>query len=356
MRAGAPDEVLTGVCGWRPVVSSWLGGTWLADVPVSRGRATAKLNGADLSEQLTLTVPRWDGRDWLPGDDPRHPLARYGQELQASIIVTSAVTGQEWETRIGRFLVTDWDESDAGISVTAEGLLRRVADDKLIAPLQPTGTLVSEARRLLPLGMSAAFDPALVDRTCPAGMAWSQDRLEALKEIAAAWPARLRTDEWGQVRFLAPLPDEPTPILRLVDGERGTLIAAPRSDTRAGAYNRVIARSSAADREDVQAIADQTTGPMSVTGDYGVVTREWSSPLLENRSTANTAAISMLRSSLLPTQTIPARCAPDPRVQIEDPVEVVRNGEPPIWGWVTGVDIPLTVADGEQRVDVGVAA
>ncbi len=104
-------------------------------------------------------------------------------------------------------------------------------------------------RRLIPPGMGVSFDSALVDRTCPTSMSWSEDRLGALQEIARAWPALLRTDEWGQIRFKAPLPAVPTPpVVTLTDGEGGTLISAPRADSRKDAYNVVVATSSASDR------------------------------------------------------------------------------------------------------------
>lgn len=330
------------------------------DVPVARGRVTAQVS-QEVPERLSLTVPAEtvvDGRSfsWRPGADPEHPLARYGQELQVSIVVSSAAGPEEWETRVGRFLVTDWSDGDDGaIEVVAEGRLRRVKDALLTSPTQPApgSTLVSEARRLLPVGVSAAFDPALVDRACPAGMAWSDSRLDALQEIADAWPALLRTDEWGQVIFRAPLPDVPVPVLTLRDGERGTVQTVARSDTRDGAYNQVVAESSAAGVEDVQAVESQTSGPMSVSGEYGPVTKKWSSPLIANRTQAQRSAQTMLANSLLPATSVPVTCAPDPRIDLDDAVEVVRDGER-IWGWVTGYDLPLTVDDGDMRVDVGV--
>lgn len=360
MRAGPPDEVLAGACKWAPRITSWLGSQMLAEsVPVLHGRITGKV-GDDIIESLTLTVPRFaaavdggDFIDWRPAS-PSAPLARYGQTLDVTIIVTSVITGASWETRVGRFQITDWDDDDAGtISVKAESLLARPRDDKLPTLISPNGTLMSEARRLLPSGMGASFDPALVDRVCPTAMSWSTDRLRNLQEIAAAWPALLRIDEWGQVVFRAPLPAVPSPVLTLRDGAEGTLIAAPRSDSRSDAANRVVVSSSSADAADVQGIASVTSGPMSVNGPYGVVTKEWSGPLIETVAQAVAAATTMLANSVRPAQAVEVLVAPDPRLELDDPIAVQRGGDAPLWGWVTAYDLPLTASGGDMRVDVG---
>lgn len=360
MRAGPPDEVLAGACFWWPRVTSWLGGQLLApQIPVRSGHVTGKVDD-EIIESLTLTVPRYaaaasegDVIDWRPSSADA-PLARFGQSLDVSIVVMSVITGTIWETRIGRFQIADWDDDDAGtISVKAESMLARARDDKLLTLSSPNGTLMSEARRLLPPGMGASFAAALVDRACPASLSWSKDRLKNLQEIASAWPALLRVDEWGQVVFAAPLPSVPTPILTFRDGEGGTLIGAPRADSRADAANRVVASSSATDAADVQGVASVTAGPMSVNGSYGVVTKEWSSPLIVTMSQANASAATMLANSVRPAQSVPVRIAPDPRIELDDAIEVLRDGDQPLWGWVTGYDLPLTTEDGDMRVDVG---
>lgn len=364
MRPGPSDEVLAGTPQWSCRISSWLGSELLAaTIPVDGGRATGKAD-QDVPEKLTFRVPRYaaaveggDIVDWRPGTDTRAPLARFGQQLDVTIIVRSVATAEVWETRIGRYQILDWKDDDGGtIAVTAEGMLARPRDDKLTAVTSPTGTLMQEVRRLAPAGMGVSFDPALVDRTCPPSMSWPEDRLGALKEIAAAWPALLRTDEWGQLRFKAPLPAVPTPVLTIKDGSGGTLVSAPRSDSRKGAFNRVIATSSASDRADITGRAEITSGPMSVNGPYGPVTKRWSSPLLDSIATANAAAKTMLDNSTRPAQSVPVTLAPDPRIDLDDPLQVKRGDDWVLWGWVTGYDLPLTASDGDMRIDVGVPA
>ena len=390
MLDGAPDEVLAGACTWEARVTSWLGGRMLAElVPLTGGRITGDV-GDDIIETLSMTVPRMaapapgaDVIDWRPSA-PDAPLARYGQILDVTLIVSSVITGDVWETRRGRFQIKDWNDDDAGsITVKAESLLARTRDDKLKLLSSPSGTFASEARRLLPAGMGASFDPALVDRPVPGSMSWAKDRLKNLQEIAAAWPALLRIDPWGQVSFRAPLPRVPVPVLTIRDGLGGTLIAAPRSDSRSGVYNEVIASTTSSDKPDIQGAASVTSGPMSVSdNNYGVVTKEWSSPLIENQQQAEASAATMLSNSTRPALAIPARIAPDPRIELDDPIEVLRGARGRMetvpasgtipehrkwvtesaantsdvdkqWGWVTAYDLPLTVSDGDMRVDVG---
>lgn len=359
MREGAPAEVLAGASGWRPVVSSWLGGAVVAEsIPVAGGRATGDTK-QQVPERLSFQVPRFDGRDWLPGDDPTHPLARFGQELDVQIVVTSAVTGVEYETRIGRYLVQDWDYDDLSglIRVEAVGLLQVAADDRLTSPLAPraNGSLASEFRRLLPSGMSVGIDPALTDRPCPQSMEWADDRIGALYEIADAWPARLRTDQWGQLNLLPPLPAVPAPVLTYRDGEGGTVVEVARTDTRDQAYNVVVARATQTDdpkRAPVQAVAEQRTGPMG-TDTYHRVVRVFSSPLISSGPQAASAAAAMLRDSLRPSRMLPVTIVPDPRVDLDDPVEILRDGMRD-WGYVAAYDLPLTMDDGAMRIDVAV--
>lgn len=367
MRPGASDEVMSGSVGWRCVVSSWLGGRLLAaDVPVVSGRMVWR-GDADVPESVTLRVPRYAPargesllRDWRPGSDTEHPLAGYGQTLDISVVVTSAATGVETATRLGRVLVDDWDGDDE-IEVHASGLLTHTVTSRLTSPVQPVGSLASEARRLVPAGMGVSIDPALVDRACPRAMVWSAERRKALGEIADAWPALIRSDAWGQVVFRPPLPEVPVPLYTLRDGERGTLVGAPRSFTRDGAYNEVVARSSAPGVEGVQAVAQVTSGPMAVGGPYGVVTKEWASPLIETIPQAAASARTMLANSQRPATILPVTCAPDPRYELDDPVQIVRDGgsfdrdAERYWGWVVGVDLPLTVNDGDMRLDIAIA-
>ncbi|WP_125777198.1 hypothetical protein [Antribacter gilvus] len=353
-------EVLGGSAGWSPRVASWSadGRLLASDVPVSRGSITYAVSSDKICE-LSLVVPRRvDGVDWSPRGNPDHPLARFGQRLDVSVIVTSKLGGV-WTLRQGRFLVTGWQESPSAITVTGEGMLRLAKDSATASPVQPTAgeTFAALARRLAPAGVSVAFDDALVDRAVPSAAITKSGRLEALAELADAWPALLRSDDWGQALFRAPLPEVPTPVLEftdgLVTGARGTVVSAPFNDNRDG-YNVVRARSSAPGLENLYAEARTTSGPMAVDT-YGEVVQEWSTPLATTRAALQTSAESLRARSVRPSRSRTVTHAPDPRIELDDPVSVHVDGARE-WGYVTGYKLPLTVEDGDMTTTVAVAA
>lgn len=346
MRNGPSDSALASAVSWRPRVSSWLAGALLAeDIPVLSGRVTWDA-GQKVPDAVTIKVPRFDaGRDWMPMTSDA-PLARYGQQLDVIVVVADI------EVRLGRFLIVDWDYDEATITVKGAGLLQIAVDSRLLDPTSPRddGTLKSEFSRLLPPQMSAQFDTSLVDRQCPGSMSWDEERIDALWDIARAWPAVLRPDSWGQIQVNPPV-ESGTPVLTVKDGEGGTVVSVPRADSRDGAYN-IVKASSSADGVTASAVSYTTSGPMSVST-YNPVPKFMASPLLLTDEQCLAAANAERERSLRKSSVLKVTMAPDPRLELDDTVEVLRDGFRD-WGVVVAVDMPLTVSDGDMRVDVGV--
>lgn len=363
---GAPADMLAGAFRWRPVVSAWKGTALLAaPVPIVSGEYTTDAT-QEVPERVTFTVPEWaateqhpDGYSWVP-DGPTHPLAHYGQFVEVDIHVWSTVTAADELAeptaivRLGRFQVQDWEHDDLAGTVRVEcvGLLQRVADARLrnaVAP-HPSGTFTSEFRRLMVPGMPVQFDATVTDREIPKSFVWDEDRLAALYEIADAWPARLRVDQYGTLRVLPPLPDVPTPVLEWEDGVRGTLISAPTAGTRDGVYNVVVARSSATDdpaRPPAQAVAVVARGPLR-PAEYGEVTLFWSSPLATSLAQLQASADTILARRTRPAVVQRVAAVPDPRVEADDPVGLTRDGIRRV-GYVIAVRLPLVVESGSSQ-------
>lgn len=360
-----PAGLLSDAHTWSARVDSWLGSTWLGRVPVAGG-SVSWTRSQQVQGTLSLTVPLIgaasegeDVREWAP-TSPLSPLACCGQVLHVSVTVGSTLDAASWTIPLGRFLITAWDTDSHMVQVQAKSLLHRLEEDRLTEPMVPRtgGTLGSELRRLVAGHMGVLVDPTLTDRACPA-MSWGESRIDAVYEIADAWPARLRESADGILQVLPPAVGGGARTL--TDGVDGTVIAAPRSASRERVYNRVVARGQ--DQADsgapmFQAVASQTTGPLAVDGPYGIVTRFFSSPLITSQAQAAKAAKSLLASSVVRAETVPVEHVPDPTISLDDTITLItrdahRASTIRRTGAVAAFEIPLTW-EGTMRTDVEV--
>ena len=367
-RPKIPADALSSAFSWDARVDSWLGRTWLGQVPVKAGSVTWTTS-QQVQGTLSLTVPRIgaagqdeDSRDWTPLA-PDSPLAAMGQVLHVQVTVASLVSTDRWDVPLGRFLITQWEVGATDIHITGKSLLQHLEDDRLTSPTVPYsgGTLASELRRLVGGHMGVIVSDALTNRACPS-MSWGESRIDAVYELTDAWPARLREGPDGVLYVLPPTPSiTERPETTLTDGEAGTVIGVTRQGSRNGIFNRIVARGQEQDdagQPRFQAIVDQTTGPLRTSGPYGVITKFFSSPLITSKSAAFDSAVTMLATSVRPKTTVPVTHAPNPTLTLDTPVELITaniDGAAKInqWGIVTSTEIPL-VYSGTSRSDVEV--
>lgn len=367
-RPKIPADALSSAFSWEARVDSWLGQTWLGRVPVKAGSVTWTTS-QQVQGTLSLTVPRIgaagqdeDSRDWTPLA-PDSPLAAMGQVLHVQVTVASLVSTDRWDIPLGRFLITQWEVGATDIRITGKSLFQHLEDDRLTSPTAPYsgGTLASELRRLVGGHMGVIVSDALTNRPCPS-MSWGESRIDAVYEFADAWPARLREGPDGVLYVLPPIPtitERPETIL--TDGEAGTVIGVTRQGSRAGIFNRIVARGQEQDdagQPRFQAIVDQTTGPLRTSGPYGVITKFFSSPLITSKAAAFDSAVTMLATSVRQKTTVPVTHAPNPTLTLDTPVELITaniDGAAKInqWGIVTSTEIPL-IYSGTSRSDVEV--
>ena len=367
-RPKIPADTLSSAFSWETRVDSWLGQTWLGRVPVKAGSVTWTTS-QQVQGTLSLTVPRIGAvsqdegaRDWTPLA-PDSPLAAMGQILHVQVTVASLVSTDRWDIPLGRFLITQWEVGATDIRITGKSLFQHLEDDRLTSPTAPYsgGTLASELRRLVGGHMGVIVSDALTNRPCPS-MSWGESRIDAIYEIADAWPARLREGPDGVLYVLPPVPAiTERPETTLTDGDDGTVIGVTRQGSRAGIFNRIVARGQEQDdagQPRFQAIIDQTTGPLRTSGPYGIVTKFFSSPLITSKQAALNSATTMLATSVRQKTTVPVTHTPNPTLTLDTPVELITaniDGAATItqWGIVTSTEIPL-VYSGTSRSDVEV--
>lgn len=368
-RPDIPADAMTSVFSWEARVDSWLGGAWLGRVPVKAGSVTWTTS-QQVQGTLSLTVPRVgaadqdeNSLDWTPLA-PDSPLATMGQVLHVQVNVSSLVSTDRWDVPLGRFLITQWEVGATDIRVTGKSLLHRLEEDRLTSPTVPysRGTLASELRRLTGGHMGVVISDDLINRPCPS-MSWGESRIDAIYEIADAWPARLREGPDGVLYALPPVPAiTERPKTTLTDGENGTVIGITRHGSRNGVYNRIVARGQ--DQNDAgqprfQATVDQADGPLRTSGPYGISTKFFSSPLITSTTAAFHAASAMLATSVRQKTTVPVTHVPNPNLTLDTPVELTTSnvdGAATInqWGIISSTEIPL-IYSGTSRSDVEVA-
>lgn len=351
----------------RVDLDSWLADELIAEsIPLAGGQLTEAGDQA-IPERLTFTVPSLDsaGRSWLPVDE-LSALSQHGQRIYVTHNVvrgdnTALVVGLGW------YAIQDWDEGSAGVEVEATGLLQLVADSGLITSTTPPAgaTFVSELTRLIDGLLPVDIDTTLVDRAVPGSMAWQDDRLQAVQQLLAAWPARMYVDEQG-VLVVAPVYTDSDAAEVTLTQLGGTVIGQARSGSRDGLPSLIIARGENAGDDNrapvVGYAGDYNSNSPTFIPRYGIKTEVLSSPLLTTEAQCIKAAQTRLANSqqsrVIPVTTIPdARIRPGVRVDLQyqhrTPRGVVVNDEL-VRTRVLGSSLALTAAGGAQSLDLAV--
>lgn len=340
-------------------VESWRGTELLAEsIPVEDG--TLVVDGEQpIPGELRIVVPAGIRRQWIP-TDPLHPLAPFGQRLYVERGI-EYLDGDTEYLGLGWFLITGAapDPLGQGTQVTAQSLERLLADDRIATPIQPKAgaTLFSEVERLVSGRLPVDELPAaLTNRTVPADVTWEQDRLNALGTILAAWPARARVNDEGLLELLAPVPEWHNigpAVHQLATGERGVVAEWSSDVEREQLYNGVFVsgREAVSDKKQVRGYAwdSDETSPTYYLGPFGRRAFEYASPLLTTVAQCNAAAATMLSKRLRRTRVAVVSMVPDPRLELDDVVEVATPTVEGI-GRVSGVALPLRPDGGPATV------
>lgn len=343
-------------------VRSVYGETVVGPIPVVSGELSADA-GQAVPERLTIRVPARDaGQVWEPRD-PGDPLNSFGQRLDVTYLVRRAGGLADVEVPLGQYRIQGWQAARDVVSVEAVGLLQVLDDARLVVPSSPTvGMTYSQAITwlvddLLPL----EFDAALVDEAVSQVVQWDEDRLRAVLDLLDAWGARAALSADG-VLTVAPAVASTTPVVSWRDGEAGTVVEAPRSGTRDGIFNAVIARSSATGLADYQqAIAQAAaydtrgTSPVRWDGPFGQVPYFHASPLIKSAAEAYRAASTILARVTRFAATREVTAVGDPRVELGDVASVStveHSGATALTGEVLAYQLPLTAAQGAAAYTV----
>lgn len=333
MRA-ASEKYAEAVLGSHRVIVKlevWRGGTRLLDsLPFSDGELTD--NGEEtVPGDLSLTVPAGAARELTPLD-PLAPLAPFGQRVYVRHGIRYPDGSEEllplgWQ----QIQSTDPEYLTGALRTTGQSLEVILEESKLTQPRQPPSgaTFLSELKALV--GTRVLFTQTLpagvTNRAIPKDRVWEGSRLEALSDLAAAWPVRLKVDDQGVLRILRVVDElSRTPVVTLRTGERGVVASWDAPNSREELYNAVFARGEE-EAGDARAVAGYAydTDPKSPTfygGPFGERPLEYASPLLTTKAQAEKAARTLLNRRLRRTRTVSVELVPDARLQVDDYVRL----------------------------------
>lgn len=327
----------------------------LDDVPVVDG--SLEYDGTqNVPGTLTLALPRFLTVDDVPVDllpeDEDDQLGSNGQQLAVTYLID--LPGREREAVfLGWYRIESWDEQDDDtIAVTAYSLEALIAEARFLAPvtIAKGATYTAGATTLIGglLSAEVSADPAKITEA----QVFEEDRLEALGTLVDAWPARKYVDDTGTLHIAPPFDDATDPVVvQLTDGEDGTVVKAPRSGKR-GIPNAVKASGEATgELAPVSAVAYLQNGPRAWNGPYGNVPYFYASPLLTTQAQCSKAAKTILDRLQWRAADFTVVCAPDPRYQFGDVIELTYRGRT-FPARVTKTALPLTAAGGAMTLTV----
>lgn len=349
--------MVAGLHMWSTVDIWHAGAVTALGVPVAAGRYVAQRD-QDVPERVDLTLPReWQGLDLHPGRR-RSLLGSDGHRLATTVHMATEDGSRRWKCPVGSFPVQDTDVVDAGVRVMAHGMLRLVKDRLRSAPRTPgrISPIAGElAKEFADLGMQVRVHPDLPTRSVPKDFVFGSDRLASIQELVTAWPARMRVDTLGVVEFLPALRNDQGPaVAELVHGEGGSVVGAPFKTTREGTYNHVIVRvKPEGDAPEWEHEDWIRTGRMRPEV-YEWRSREVESNAIKYPAQAQSIAWQELTDSQVRQRVLPVEMVADWGLQLDDVVTVRTAEGINETGLITGVDWPLTAADGLGRIDLGV--
>lgn len=292
-----------------------------ADLPITSGSEEFD-DGLRVPERVTITVPSvLDGVSMVP-TSPSSPLAPYGQRLHVKVGIGLG-SRIEWLDR-GEFLIHTVRRQGKDLIVTAVGLLALIEEARLVQAWKPSGTFTTSLRSLVEpaLTVTVHSSVAALDRSVPATLNQDEDRLQAVLDLLAAWPARAQVAPGG---YLQVLPVEYHPTGGIIqqfntpESPYANVVDVGGALTRDGLYNTAVARGQASDGQQVIGAAyDRTAGSATALGSPFnplPVPTYFYSPLLTTATQCQEAAASILRRKAAITgPALELDCVPDPRM------------------------------------------
>lgn len=287
--------------------------------------------GAQVSGSTAITIHDESGKLAPWGVD--EPLGVGGSILQSRLVLDSASVSlgyqritassctETWRKAHGRDM---WIASGTVINVDAEDLTVVVAGNKFVSPeAPPTGsTCIAEIRRLLTGIMDVTFESGVADMLIPPALTYRDERMDAVEDLVAAMGAAYRVSGTGQLVVYMP---NRISVWTVKPGEfEGNLIAIQRSQSISHLKNLIVARNTLQGGAELQAAAEERSGPLRTTGPHGRWPDFYQADFATNQYDIQEAATNHLNTSLRSrTVSIPLTTIFHPGLEVGDWITVM---------------------------------
>lgn len=308
-------------------VRAWWGRYDLGLLPVGHSWSVSDSDDENIPGRLEFEVP--NTVEWRP-KRTADPLAAKGHRFEARIGRRLAGSRDvEW-LPVGWFNAHPAEASGDVLRVTGVGLLELVDLQRFLYPFRGVGTKWAVVGRLLG-GILPHRSVGLTDEPMGATV-WEENRLEALREVADAWPARIKVTDAGVVEFRPPYDDmnPGEPVAGFRDGYNLVSVQfAPDTSNQFNAY-----RVSTVPDGDAAPVSEVWTLPNTDLwwgGPWGFRPGYFASPLLTpDRVKLRSIAQGMTLRAQRRADAYDVTVLPDPRIECGD-VVVVEDTRDPFW-------------------------
>jgi len=331
-------------------VEAWYGGVFATVVPAESGSVQVTARNR-VRRQLSVVVPE---SFWPTG--PADPLTVYGGQLKVFQGVTGVdgvLIGSEVPVFAGRVeQVGQRDRKTGRFPAAAVDPFADVNDAEFEAP-RTVAANTSVVGAITALIAEVHPDAQFLDFTgttaiLPAGIMWTQDRGQAIDDLAASIGAEVFFRPDGVTCVIRPVPTlTGVPVWSLTQGQGGTLVRDVQSKSRSGVANRVVVHveQPGATPILVTVTDDDPSSATHYGGPYGRVVRNWSNPLVRTSDQAQVAGLARLARSIGATRTRDVDTVPNPALEAGDLIQVVTDDGTALY-IADAFPVPLDVTGG----------
>jgi hypothetical protein len=334
----------------------WRDNELVATLPLEMGGNEVSLNAdADVQGSVKLVVADVDGT--LTPTSIGSPLTPFGSVV--NVRAGFKFNNAEELVSLGWYLIWDMEIEEAWksytstdgetvlkrngsrMTLTGRDFLQKVADYKFLVPTAPTqSTAWAEIVYLVSDVVSVEAPSFLgVDPTIPSQLTYGEDRLDAVKQLAAVLNAEPVMTPSGKLTLRQLNPSQTSSNTAPTFGWNVNVTKYKKSLSRDGVFNIVVARGKNTQQLNVVAYAIQNDGPTSFYSSFGPRPVFYDTELLLTNAAIQAYADAQLATiAQRNTQTVPISALPNPAIELGDFASLTIQGTPePLTCRVVGI-------------------